>query len=42
MGYGYIDEMDVFEKRWKKNMNEEEGKKIVNDEIKEGILNDIG
>ena len=34
--------MAVFESGWKRNMNEEEGKKLVRDAIAAGIFNDLG
>lgn len=42
MGSGSLAAMSVFESRWKPDMNEEEGKKLVRDAIAAGIFNDLG
>jgi 20S proteasome subunit beta 2 len=42
MGSGSLAAMSVFETRWKPDMNEEEGKKLVRDAIAAGIFNDLG
>lgn len=41
-GSGSLAAMAVFESRWKPNMSEEEGKKLVRDAIAAGIFNDLG
>lgn len=42
MGSGSLAAMSVFESRYKPNMSEEEGKKLVRDAISAGIFNDLG
>lgn len=42
MGSGCLAAMSVFESRWKPEMEEEEGKKLVRDAIAAGIFNDLG
>ncbi len=42
MGSGSLAAMSVFESRWRPDMNEEEGKKLVRDAIAAGIFNDLG
>jgi len=42
MGSGSLAAMSVFESRWKPDMDEEEGKKLVRDAIAAGIFNDLG
>lgn len=42
MGSGSLAAMAVFEARYKPNMLEEEGKKLVRDAIAAGIFNDLG
>lgn len=42
MGSGSLAAMSVFESRWKPDMEEEEGKKLVRDAIAAGIFNDLG
>lgn len=42
MGSGSLAAMSVFESRWKPDMGEEEGKKLVRDAIAAGIFNDLG
>nr|CAD7453666.1 unnamed protein product [Timema tahoe] len=42
MGSGSLAAMAVFESRWKTNMSEDEGKKLVRDAIAAGIFNDLG
>jgi len=42
MGSGSLAAMSVFESRWKPDMNEEDGKKLVRDAIAAGIFNDLG
>lgn len=42
MGSGSLAAMAVFESRYKPNMSEEEGKKLVRDAIAAGIFNDLG
>lgn len=42
MGSGSLAAMSVFESRWKPEMEEEEGKKLVRDAIAAGIFNDLG
>lgn len=42
MGSGSLAAMAVFESRFKANMTEEEGKKLVRDAIAAGIFNDLG
>ncbi|GLG97811.1 hypothetical protein R5R35_009488 [Gryllus longicercus] len=42
MGSGSLAAMAVFETRWKPDMDEEEGKKLVRDAIAAGIFNDLG
>jgi len=42
MGSGSYAAMSVFESRWKPNMSEEEGKKLVRDAVAAGIFNDLG
>lgn len=42
MGSGSLAAMSVFESRWKPDMNEEEGKKLIRDAIAAGIFNDLG
>lgn len=42
MGSGSLASMSVFEARWKPDMSEEEGKKLVRDAIAAGVFNDLG
>lgn len=42
MGSGSLAAMSVFESRWKPDLNEEEGKKLVRDAIAGGVFNDLG
>lgn len=42
MGSGSLAAMSVFEARWKPDMSEEEGKKLVRDSIAAGVFNDLG
>jgi 20S proteasome subunit beta 2 len=42
MGSGCLAAMSVFESRWKPDMEEEEGKKLVRDAIAAGVFNDLG
>lgn len=42
MGSGSLAAMSVFESRWKPQMSEEDGKKLVRDAIAAGIFNDLG
>lgn len=42
MGSGSLAAMSVFESRWKPDMTEEEGMKLVRDAITAGIFNDLG
>lgn len=42
MGSGSLAAMSVFESRYKDNMTEEEGKKLVRDAIAAGVFNDLG
>lgn len=42
MGSGSLAAMSVFESRWKPDMSEEEGKKLVRDAIAAGVFNDLG
>lgn len=42
MGSGSLAAMSVFESRWKPDMTEEEGMKLVRDAIAAGIFNDLG
>lgn len=42
MGSGSLAAMSVFEARWKPDMSEEEGKKLVRDAIAAGVFNDLG
>lgn len=42
MGSGSLAAMAVFESRYKPDMSEEEGKKLVRDAIAAGIFNDLG
>lgn len=42
MGSGSLAAMSVFESRWKPDMDEESGKKLVRDAIAAGIFNDLG
>lgn len=42
MGSGSLAAMSVFESRWKPQMTEEEGMKLVRDGIAAGIFNDLG
>lgn len=42
MGSGSLAAMSVFESRWSKDMNEEDGKKLVRDAIAGGVFNDLG
>lgn len=42
MGSGSLAAMAVFEARYKPNMTEEEGKKLVRDSIAAGVFNDLG
>jgi 20S proteasome subunit beta 2 len=42
MGSGSLAAMSVFESRWKEDMSEEDGKKLVRDAIAAGIFNDLG
>lgn len=42
MGSGCLAAMSVFESRWKPDMDEEEGKKLVRDAIAAGVFNDLG
>lgn len=42
MGSGSLAAMSVFEKQWKPDLTEEEGKKVVRDAIAAGVFNDLG
>jgi len=42
MGSGSLAAMSVFESRWKPDMTEEDGMKLVRDAIAAGIFNDLG
>jgi len=42
MGSGSLAAMAVFEKKWKPDMTEEDGKKLVSEAIQAGIFNDLG
>lgn len=42
MGSGSLAAMAVFESRYKDNMSEEEGKKLVRDAVAAGVFNDLG
>uniref|UniRef100_U5ETU2 Proteasome subunit beta n=1 Tax=Corethrella appendiculata TaxID=1370023 RepID=U5ETU2_9DIPT len=42
MGSGSLAAISVFESRWEKDMDEEEGKKLVRDAIAAGVFNDLG
>lgn len=42
MGSGSLAAMSVFESRYRSDMSEEEGKKLVRDAIASGIFNDLG
>lgn len=42
MGSGSLAAMSVFEARYKPNMTEEEGKKLVRDSVAAGVFNDLG
>lgn len=42
MGSGSLAAMSVFESRWKPDMSEEDGKKLVRDAIAAGVFNDLG
>ncbi|XP_059608295.1 proteasome subunit beta type-7 [Phlebotomus argentipes] len=42
MGSGSLAAMSVFESRWRPDMAEEEGKKLVRDAIAAGVFNDLG
>ncbi|XP_017040476.1 proteasome subunit beta type-7 [Drosophila ficusphila] len=42
MGSGSLAAMTVFESRWKPDMSEEEGKRLVRDAIASGVFNDLG
>lgn len=42
MGSGSLAAMSVFESRWRPDMSEEEGKKLVRDAIASGVFNDLG
>lgn len=42
MGSGSLAAMSVFESRWKPDMEEVDGKKLVRDAIAAGIFNDLG
>lgn len=42
MGSGSLAAMSVFESRWKPDMSEEDGMKLVRDGIAAGIFNDLG
>jgi len=42
MGSGSLAAMSVFETRWKPDMSEEDGMKLVRDAIAAGIFNDLG
>lgn len=42
MGSGSLAAMSVFESRWKPDMSEEDGMKLVRDAIAAGIFNDLG
>nr|CAH7742101.1 unnamed protein product [Callosobruchus chinensis] len=42
MGSGSLAAIAVFESRWRKDMDEEEGKQLVRDAIAAGIFNDLG
>ncbi|CAO1301174.1 unnamed protein product [Diamesa hyperborea] len=42
MGSGSLAAMAIYESRWKPDMEEEEGKKLVRDAIAAGIFNDLG
>jgi len=42
MGSGSLAAISVFEARWKPDLSEEEGKKLVRDAIAAGVFNDLG
>lgn len=42
MGSGSLAAMSVFEARWRPDLSEEEGKKLVRDSIAGGVFNDLG
>ncbi|XP_030375377.1 proteasome subunit beta type-7 [Scaptodrosophila lebanonensis] len=42
MGSGSLAAMSVFERRWKPDLSEEEGKLLVRDAIAAGVFNDLG
>lgn len=42
MGSGSLAAMSVFEARWRPDLSEEEGKKLVRDAIAAGVFNDLG
>jgi len=42
MGSGSLAAISVFEARWKPDLTEEEGKKLVRDAIAAGVFNDLG
>lgn len=42
LGSGSMASMSVFESRWKPDMTQEEGMKLVRDAVSAGILNDLG
>lgn len=42
MGSGSLAAMAVFESKWRPDLTEEEGKKIVSEAIQAGIFNDLG
>lgn len=42
MGSGSLAAMAVFEARWRPDLSEEEGKKLVRDAIAAGVFNDLG
>jgi len=42
MGSGSLAAMSVFEARWKPDLSEEDGKKLVRDAIAAGVFNDLG
>ncbi|KAH8300533.1 hypothetical protein KR018_011841 [Drosophila ironensis] len=42
MGSGMLAAMSVFESRWRPDLSEEEGKKLVRDAIASGVFNDLG
>ncbi|XP_014204084.1 proteasome subunit beta type-7 [Copidosoma floridanum] len=42
MGSGSLAAMSIFESRWKPDMSEEEGKALVADAIRAGVMHDLG